>query len=796
MEASLKVLNNYVKVDDQNPLELAEKITRIGHEVEGHHELAVGTKLVVGYVQECIDHPNSDHLHICQVEIAPGEVTQIVCGAPNVKAGQKVIVALPGCQLNGGKISAGKIRGEESNGMICSIAELIADQRLLSDEDKAGIHVLDEDAPVGEEALSYLGLDDFILEIGLTPNRSDCMAMTSLAYEVAAVLDRKVTLPEVTKYEEKKSDITVDVETDLCTFFGAKLVKGVVTKESPAWLKNALLSSGIKPINNIVDISNFVMVETGQPIHMYDYDKLTNKGFVVKTGFTGKYKMLDGEDYELLAEDVIVSTDGGVGCIAGIMGSDSTKIDENTKNIVIEAATFDGPQLRQSARRLNLLTDASQHFIKGAINTKNSLHVLDRCADLLKQYAEAEDIYETVATEYNEEDKHVEVSVERVNGLLGTSFTEEEIKNVFDRLCFTYTLNDGNFDVVVPSYRNDITMDADLIEEVARLYGYDNLPSTLPEMSMTQGLLTDKQSKEKLMRHMLAHLGLHETLTYTLTSPSKENDFNLFHNADDQVKLMWPLGEERSVTRKSLIPHLLEVIKYNNDHAIKDVHIFEIANTYSAQEKEISELAIAMSGNYVDVPWLGEKTPVDFYVVKGILETLFKALNIEPSRYTLEKVEADNKDYHPGRSAYIKVGKTIVGLVGQIHPAKAKKYEVNDTYVVTLNLTALLSMRSSKIKFTSLPQYPSVDRDIALVVDKDVPASEIERTIFRASKILKSTTIFDVYEGEHVEEGKKSVAISMMFQDEERTLDEKTINEAMDKVLSAVEKAFHAKLRQ
>jgi phenylalanyl-tRNA synthetase beta chain len=379
---------------------------------------------------------------------------------------------------------------------------------------------------------------------------------------------------------------------------------------------------------------------------------------------------------------------------------------------------------------------------------------------------------------------------------LGTSFTEEEIKNVFDRLCFTYTLNEGNFDVVVPSYRNDITMDADLIEEVARLYGYDNLPSTLPEMSMTQGLLTDKQSKEKLMRHMLAHLGLHETLTYTLTSPSKENDFNLFHNADDQVKLMWPLGEERSVTRKSLIPHLLEVIKYNNDHAIKDVHIFEIANTYSAQEKEISELAIAMSGNYVDVPWLGEKTPVDFYVVKGILETLFKALNIEPSRYTLEKVEADNKDYHPGRSAYIKVGKTIVGLVGQIHPAKAKKYEVNDTYVVTLNLTALLSMRSSKIKFTSLPQYPSVDRDIALVVDKDVPASEIERTIFRASKILKSTTIFDVYEGEHVEEGKKSVAISMMFQDEERTLDEKTINEAMDKVLSAVEKAFHAKLRQ
>ncbi len=793
MNASYNLLNQYVKVDDQDPLDLSERITRIGHEVEGHHELAKGTKLVVGYVKECIDHPNSDHLHICQVEVAPGEVTQIVCGAPNVAAGQKVIVALPGCELYGGKISAGKIRGEESNGMICSIAELIEDQRLLRDEDKAGIHVLPEDAPVGEEALGYMGLKDFVMEIGLTPNRSDCMAMTSLAYEVGAILNRPVKLPEIKKYDEKPSDLKVDIETPLCSFFGAKLVKGVETKESPAWLRHYLLASGIKPINNIVDVSNFVMVETGQPIHMYDYDKLKEKAFVIKTGFKGSYKMLDGEDYDILPEDVIVSTDGSIGCVAGVMGSDATKIDENSKNIVIEAATFDGPQLRQTARRLNLLTDASQHFIKGAIDTANSLNVLDRCADLLVQLADAKEVYETVHSDLNVPEKKVSVTVERVNGLLGTSFTTAEVKDVFDRLRFPYELDGTNFTVTVPTYRNDISMDADLIEEVARLYGYDNIPSTLPEMSMTKGELTDKQKKERAVAHILSDLGLHETLTYTLTSPSSNNDFNLFHPEDEEIKLMSPLGEEHSVARKSLLPHMLDVIKYNNDHSIKDVNIFEIANTYV--NEEIEQLGIAMSGNYIDTPWLGNVVKADYYIMKGIFEKVMHVLNIDPARYTLVRVEEDNKDFHPGRSAYVKMGKEIVGVVGQVHPAKAKAYGVDETYVCELNLTSLIAVRSSKIKFTPLPQYPSVSRDIALIVDRSVPASDIERTIFKASKLIKETKIFDVYEGEHVAKDQKSIAVSLTLQDDKRTLDEKAVNEAMEKVLEAVKKAYNAELR-
>ncbi|MEG0592340.1 MAG: phenylalanine--tRNA ligase subunit beta [Coprobacillus sp.] len=796
MEASLKLLNEYVDISDQNPEELAEMITRIGLEVEGMHVLARGDKLVVGHVLECEAHPDSDHLNVCKVEVGEGKVTQIVCGAPNVAKGQKVIVALPGCDLGEGfKIKEGNIRGVESNGMICSIAELGLDARLLKDEDKDGIHILAQDAPVGHEALSYIGLNDTILEIGLTPNRSDCMAMTSLAYEVAAVLNRKVKLPEIKKHQELKSDIQVRVETELCPFFGAKLVKGVITKESPAWLRNYLLASNIKPINTIVDISNYVMLETGQPIHMYDYDKLKEKAFIIKTGFEQKATLLDEKEYDILAEDIIVSTDNGVGCFAGVMGGNDTKIDDQTVNIVIEAATFDGAALRNTARRMNLLTDASQHYIKGALNTADTLNVLDRCADLLVQLADAKEVYETISTDLNIEKKVVTVTQEKINGLLGMNISIEDIKDIFDRLSMSYTLKETTFDVVVPTYRNDITLAADLVEEVARMYGYDNIPSTLPHMEMTKGVLTPKQSNERFIRDVLVNLGLHETLTYTLTSPSTVNDFNLFHPFDKDVQLMSPLGEERSVTRKSVIPSLLQVINYNQSHASKDVCVFEISNTYAVDE--ITTLAIACNGTYHHVPYAGINRKIDFYVVKGFVETIFKKLCIEESRYSLVKVESDNKDFHPGRSGYIKMGKDIVGVIGQIHPLKAKKYDIKgETVVAELNLSVLLNLRTKALKCAPIPMYPAVTRDIALVMDQGIATYDVVRSICKASKqLVKDATIFDVYVGEHVEEGKKSVAISLTFQDSTKTLDEATINDVMSNILAVVEKEYQAVLR-
>ena len=795
MDISLKVLNRYIKVDDQDPKELANKITSIGLEVEGMHNLANGNNMTIGHVLECVPHPDSDHLNVCKVEVKPGEIRQIVCGAPNVATNQKVIVANPGCDLgNGFIIKESKIRGVESNGMICSIAELGLDQRLLKPEDKEGIHVLDDNAPVGEDPLEYIGLKDTILEIGLTPNRADCMALTSFAYEVGAILKRDVNLPKIETKGIDGSGINVKVDTDLCSFFGAKLVKGVTTKESPEWLKNALLASGIKPINNIVDISNFVMLETGQPIHMYDYDKLNKKEFVIKTGFDCKEILLDGEEYTIEPNDIIVSTDDGIGCVAGVMGSNSTKIDENTTNIVIEVATFDGATLRETARRLNLLTDASQHYIKGALNTANSLNILERCANLLEELADAKEIYKSVTTDLNIEERYVEVSTSKVNGLLGTNISTLEIEKIFNSLKFEFTLNGEQFNVKVPTYRNDITMAADLIEEVARIYGYDKIPSTLPEMSMTVGKRSDVQAKKHMIRNLLKDQGLHETLTYSLTSPTLVEDFNIFHT-NETIKLAMPLGEERSVTRKSIISSLLQVINYNQSHNIKDVNVFELSTTYS-KNTELQNLAIACCGEYNGLAFKQISYKADYYLMKGFVETIFKNLGVEESRYKLVRVDQNDTNYHPGRSAYIMIGKEIVGVIGNIHPLMEKKYNVKDVYVVELNLTTLLNLKTSKVKFVDIPMYPSVSRDIALVMDKDVATYDVCRKIIQASKqLVKETKIFDVYEVEHIGANKKSVAINLIFQDPKGTLEENTINAVMEKILESVSKEFDAVLR-
>ena len=795
MDISLKVLNRYIKVDDQDPKELANKITSIGLEVEGMHNLANGNNMTIGHVLECVPHPDSDHLNVCKVEVKPGEIRQIVCGAPNVATNQKVIVANPGCDLgNGFIIKESKIRGVESNGMICSIAELGLDQRLLKPEDKEGIHVLDDNAPVGEDPLEYIGLKDTILEIGLTPNRADCMALTSFAYEVGAILKRDVNLPKIETKGIDGSGINVKVDTDLCSFFGAKLVKGVTTKESPEWLKNALLASGIKPINNIVDISNFVMLETGQPIHMYDYDKLNKKEFVIKTGFDCKEILLDGEEYTIEPNDIIVSTDDGIGCVAGVMGSNSTKIDENTTNIVIEVATFDGATLRETARRLNLLTDASQHYIKGALNTANSLNILERCANLLEELADAKEIYKSVTTDLNIEERYVEVSTSKVNGLLGTNISTLEIEEIFNSLKFEFTLNGEQFNLKVPTYRNDITMAADLIEEVARIYGYDKIPSTLPEMSMTVGKRSDVQAKKHMIRNLLKDQGLHETLTYSLTSPTLVEDFNIFHT-NETIKLAMPLGEERSVTRKSIISSLLQVINYNQSHNIKDVNVFELSTTYS-KNTELQNLAIACCGEYNGLAFKQISYKADYYLMKGFVETIFKNLGVEESRYKLVRVDQNDTNYHPGRSAYIMIGKEIVGVIGNIHPLMEKKYNVKDVYVVELNLTTLLNLKTSKVKFVDIPMYPSVSRDIALVMDKDVATYDVCRKIIQASKqLVKETKIFDVYEGEHIGANKKSVAINLIFQDPKGTLEENTINAVMEKILESVSKEFDAVLR-
>lgn len=795
MKVSLNVLNQYVQVKDIEPSKLAELVTSAGFEVEGIEKLAYGTKLVIGYVKECVMHPDSDHLHVCQVEVAPGVVQQIVCGAPNVETGQKVMVALPGCELAGGfKIKESTIRNQPSNGMICSLSEIGIDVRYQTEEQKAGIEILDADAPIGEDALAYLGLDDDILDISLTPNRADCMSLIAFAYEVGAVLNREVTLPKASVTTCGKGDIEVATETEKCPYFSAKLVKGVKTQESPQWLKTALMASGIKPINNVVDISNYVMLETGQPIHMYDYDKMNKKAFVVKTGLTGKATLLDEQEYTLEDEDVIVCVDDQVGCIAGIMGSNSTKIDDTTTNIVIEVATFNGASLRKTARRLNLLTDASQRFIKNSIDTASSLHTLDRVAELLVELAEANEVYEGVETGDKPTPIQVSLRENRANDLLGTNITKEEIIDIFNRLKFDYTFEDGKFVVNVPTHRHDITLEADLVEEVARLYGYDHIPSTLPIMSSTTGLRTPIQQRKVLIKNLLSNLGLQEVITYTLVSPNIVEDFNYFHK-EENVCLMSPLGEERSVTRKSVMPSLLQVVNYNQSRSNKDVNIYEISNTYT-KDHEVCTLGIACSGTYLSNKWQKENKEADFYLVKGFVEAIFKKLGIEESRYVLERVESNNPCLHPGRSGYLYINKQLVGYIGQVHPTMAKKYDINDTYIAELDLSMITELKTKKIKYEPVPQYPSVSRDIALVVDAKEESYAMVRTIKRASKrLVKDAIIFDVYQGEHIEAGKKSIAINLIFQDPTKTLGENEINECMKNILVALEKDHQAILR-
>lgn len=795
MKVSLNVLNQYVQVKDIEPSKLADLVTAAGFEVEGVEKLAYGTNLVIGYVKECVMHPDSDHLHVCQVEVAPGVVNQIVCGAPNVAAGQKVMVALPGCELAGGlKIKESVIRGQASNGMICSLSEIGIDARFQSEEQKAGIEILDESAPVGEEALAYLGLDDDILDISLTPNRADCMSLIAFAYEVGAVLKRDVTLPKATVKTVGKGDIQVATETKKCPYFGAKLVKGVKTHESPQWLKTALMASGIKPINNVVDISNYVMLETGQPIHMYDYDKMKEKQFIVKTGLDHQATLLDGQKYQLEKEDVIVCVDGDVGCIAGVMGSDSTKIEDNSTNIVIEVATFNGASLRKTARRLNLLTDASQRFIKNAIDTASSLHTLDRVAELLVELSEAREVYDSVETAVKPEPIQVSLRENRANELLGTAITTQEIADIFDSLKFDYTLTDGKFVVNVPTHRHDITLEADLVEEVARLYGYDHIPSTLPIMASTTGVRTPVQQRKMLIKNLLSNLGLQEIVTYTLVTPAIVEDFNYFHK-DENVCLMSPLGEERSVTRKSVMPSMLQAVNYNQSRSNKDVNIFEISNTYT-KDSEICTLGIACSGTYLVNKWQKISKEADFYLVKGFVEAVFKKLGIEESRYVLQRVESDNPYLHPGRSGYLYINKQLVGYIGQVHPTMAKKYEIADTFVAELNLNVIAELKTKKLKYEAVPQYPSVTRDIALVVDVKEEAYAMIRTIKRASKrLVKDAIIFDVYQGEHIEEGKKSIAVNLIFQDPTKTLGEAEVNECLTNILTALQKDHQAILR-
>ncbi|WLD92319.1 phenylalanine--tRNA ligase subunit beta [Alkalihalobacillus sp. AL-G] len=809
MLVSYNWLKQYVDLEGVNPHELADLITKSGIEVEGVEVLNEGMRgVVVGYVETCEQHPNADKLNLCKVNIGEAEPAQIICGAPNVAAGQKVAVATVGAVLPGNfKIKKAKLRGEASHGMICSLEELGVDAKMVPKEFADGIHVLSDEAIVGSDALGYLNLDDSILELGLTPNRADCLNMMGVAYEVAAVLNKKVQFPKPSFKEqtETASDyISVNIENhEDNPYYGAKVIRNIQVGPSPLWLQNRLIAAGIRPISNVVDITNYVLLEYGQPLHAFDYDQFGSKEILIRRAKDGEQiKTLDDEMRTLKAGHLVITNGTNPVAVAGVMGGADSEVTDSTTTILLEAAYFNPSLVRLASKDLGLRSESSTRFEKG-LDRNRVYEAANRAAELLVELAGGEVLEGIVESgpRYVDCDE-VSVSVTRANKVLGTSIATEEVQEIFQRLDFNYGIEEDSFQVEVPTRRPDITLEEDLIEEIGRIYGYDTIPTTLPEGSTTQGALTDGQKKRRNVRRYLESEGLFQAITYSLTTERKANQYNGFETdgEPDYVSVSMPMSEERAVLRRTIIPQLLEVVEYNQNRQMNDVAVYEVGSTYLAKDSGMNELpnehqklAGAISGLWHAHPWQREKKAVDFYVVKGILDGLFQLLGVEDR---VEYEQAKRNGFHPGRTAIIMLDGKQVGVVGQLHPADQKEWDIKETFVFELELDLLFDTDVDPVLFEALPRFPSITRDIALVLDQDIQAGEVKSGIKAAGgKLLKNVSIFDLYEGDRLEEGKKSIAYSLTYFDPERTLTDEDVTKAHDKVLDFVKDKFNAVMR-
>ncbi|MFC4355959.1 phenylalanine--tRNA ligase subunit beta [Chryseomicrobium palamuruense] len=801
MLVSLNWLAEYVDLQGQDPIELAEKITRSGIEVDGIEMRAQDMKnVVVGHVVSKEKHPEADKLNICQVDIGGGEISQIVCGAPNVDAGQKVIVAVPGARLPGGfKIKKAKLRGQESNGMICSLQELGIEGKTVPKAYVDGIFVLPSDAEPGQDALEYLSLYDTVLELGLTPNRADAMSMFGVAYEVAAILNKEINLPEIsyTPVSKKASDVfALEVEaTDANPLYVAKVVQNVKVGPSPLWLQNRLMAAGVRPHNNVVDVTNYILMEYGQPLHAFDYDRLETNKIVVRMAAEGeKITTLDDQERTLKSTDLVITNGQEPVAVAGVMGGANSEVHDGTTTVVIESAYFSGSFIRQTSKELGLRSDASARFEKG-VDPNRVEAAAERAAGLLAELAGGEVLKGSlVADELDKSPKQVIVSPDFVNERLGMKISFDEMQQILTRLQFPFEVANGLFYIAAPTRRQDIVIPEDIVEEIARMYGYDRIPMTLPEGASQAGSLSSYQAKRRLVRQTLEGAGLYQATTYSLTSEEQSQKYTMY--TADTTKLLMPMSEERSTLRQSLIPHLVEAASYNTARRVENVALYEVGSVFLDQGQdelphEIEHVAGVVTGLWVDHAWQGEKKPVDFFAVKGIVEALAAKLGVELS-YTQAKIEG----MHPGRTATIHLGNAQVGFIGQLHPNEQKRLDLKETYVFELNLVALTADALPTIAYTPVSRYPAITRDIALVVERAVPAGTLE-SIIRANggRLVTSVRLFDLYQGEKMAEDKKSIAFSITYQDPERTLTDEEVVKAHDKVVKALAEEVQAELR-
>ena len=785
---SLNWVKDYVDIESEDLKELAVKITKAGINVEKVITNHID-HLVIGEVLECVDHPNSDHLHICKVNVG-NEVTQIVCGASNVRAGIKVIVALPGAILPGNfEIKKGNIRGEESNGMICALFELGLEEKTEENYNK-GIHELDSNAPVGEDPLKYLGLDDTVYELDVHKHRNnDCYYHIGFAYEIATILNKKVTLPNL-DYNEISDDInnhfSLSIETKKCPYYLAKMVKDVTIKESPDFIKKRLVSAGMRPINNVVDISNYVMLEYGQPMHFFDKNKLGDK-IVVRDAKEGeKITTLDGKDRILKASDIVITDGEKPVCIAGVMGGLNTDVDENTKDILIESAIFDAVSIRYTASNLNLKSEASIRYGKG-LNYEYTMDAINRACHLLEKYADAKILTGIVMHDnIDKTPKVVEFKPSAINKMLGITISEEDMASELDRLDFKYTKDGDKFTCTIPNRRLDIEANVnDIAEEIGRLYGYQNLVSTLPKGEFKSGVYVGDVKYRKLISKRLRALGLNECKTYTLVSPDMAKLFN--YENKNKIVLPNPMSVDKSVIRATLIPSLLNIYDYNKARKVTDVCIYEISKTYDTNLTEDTKVSVLMKGNYLVNNWQNLRVKVDFYLVKGIVENLLDYLGLK-NRYSF--VVDTIPDLHPGISAKIILDREEIGVIGRVHPSLKK----DEIYVFELSMNKLIK-QIKPLKYKEASKYPSITKDMAFIVKKDVSSNDIQSIIKKVGgRLLTDIDVFDVYVGENVGEDEKSIAYTLTFSDQTRTLSDEEVTQLFRQIIEKVEQTG-AKLR-
>lgn len=813
MNVSYKWLSEYIDLSGYNGEQLAELMTSGGIEIDIVENRDKGvTGVVVGHVVEREKHPDADKLSVCKVNVGQEELLQIVCGAKNVAAGQLVPVATIGAKLPGDfAIKRAKLRGVESQGMICSAKELGLNDKLLPKEQQEGILVLPEGTPVGAPILDVLAIADEVLELDLTPNRSDCLSMLGVAYEVAALTGRPVTLPQsgLKDAAEVASDfvkVAVDAK-EQCTHYAARYIKGVHIGPSPQWMQNRLMAAGVRPINNVVDVTNYVMLEYGQPLHAFDADKVEGGRVLVRLAREGETMVtLDGQERKLEPHMLVITDGTNPIALAGVMGGANSEVTDATVNILLESARFDGSTVRKTSRQLGLRSESSARFEKG-VDPARVIPALDRAAALIAEVASGLVLDGIVQSEpAANEEAAIAVSIAKINGYLGTELSRLEIETIFGRLQFGYEVSSDNvFTVRVPSRRGDITRDVDLIEEVARLYGYDNIPTTPIEGATSPGALTKPQAIRRELRKRLTNAGLHEVISYSFTHPERTSLFPDLTSKATPVRLALPMSEDRSVLRTSLLPQLIETATYNRNRKNDDVAIFEIGNVFHTDEAQLTRLpqekhrlAALITGNRIGAKWNRKAQPADFYDAKGVVEAIAETLGVTGS---LSYEAAKPVHFHPGRTAAVKLdtgrGAVVIGYVGQLHPSVQLANDLGDTYVVELELAPLYDQADFGIVYKALPRYPAMQRDIALVVDRSVEAGALSAAAAeQAGALLESIHVFDVYTGERLGASKKSVALSLVYRHAERTLTDEEVTELHASVVSKLEQSFGAELRK